>query len=117
MRRGAFDSDEREVCMKKSFLKIFVCIFILIFASAWILCAERPYKGKKFPHYELIKKHEKRILTIIGKYKEQEYEYKVFYKYRENNEYKITYTSVYKLDSDVWLLNTFWGDLQLIMRR
>jgi hypothetical protein len=34
MRLGAFDSDEREVCMKKSFLKIFVCIFILIFASA-----------------------------------------------------------------------------------
>ena len=102
--------------MKNLLLKTFIYFFILVFISSGIVYAEQLYKSKKFPSYELIKKHEKRIVSIIGKYKEQEYEYKVFYKYRDNSKYKITYTTVYKLDSDVWLLNTFWGDLQLIMK-
>ena len=100
--------------MKNYFFKTLAYIFLLAFISSGIVYAEQLYKSKKFPPYDLIKKHEKRIVSIIGKYKEQEYEYKVFYKYRENNAYKITYTTLYKLDSDVWLLNTFWGDLQII---
>ena len=102
--------------MKTFYIKAFAYIVILIFAASGILSAEQPYKGIKFPPNELIKKHEPRMVTILGKYKEADYEYKVFYKYRQNNEYKITYTTVYKLDSDVWLLNTFWGDLELIMK-
>ncbi|MGD8881064.1 MAG: hypothetical protein PVI82_04190 [Desulfobacterales bacterium] len=102
--------------MKNYFLKTFTYFFILVFISSGIVYAEQLYKSKKFPPDELIKKQEKRIVNIIGKYREQAYEYKVFYKYRENSKYKITYTTVYKLDSDVWLLNTFWGDLQLIMK-